>query len=96
MLGAKTAWPAIQTVLLALLRIPNRSGNGIKQSEPSVVSFELYERGERRGGGGSRETEDGRTPWRLSGLSSKKGKLWLILAKNVELHLLQFSGYIFI
>ena len=32
------------------------------------------------GRGRSRETEDGRTPWRLSGLSSKKGKLWLILA----------------
>ena len=28
--------------------------------------------------------EDGRTPRRLSGLSSKKGELWLISAKNFE------------
>ena len=34
--------------------------------------------------------EDGRTPRRLGGLSSKKGELWRILAKNFELHLLQF------
>ena len=34
--------------------------------------------------------EDDRTPWLLSGLWSKKGEFWLILAKNFELCLLQF------
>ena len=38
----------------------------------------------------SPEEEDGRTPWRAGGLSSKKGELWLILAEHFELHLLQF------
>ena len=34
------------------------------------MSFELYERRK----GEIEDTEDGRTPWRLSGLSSKKGR----------------------
>ena len=41
-LGAKKAWGAIQTVLLALLRIPKRSGNGIKQSEPSIIFVSVF------------------------------------------------------
>ena len=36
------------------------------------------------------ETEDGPTPEWLSDISSKKGELWLILAKNFDLHLRQF------
>ena len=42
------------------------------------------------GRGKSRETEDSRNPWRLTGLSSKKDELWLILAKTFELHLFPF------
>ena len=55
MFGAIKAWAAIQTVLLALLRLPNRSGNGIKQSVSSLVSFELYERRKGETGGEGRQ-----------------------------------------
>ena len=82
----KEASAAIQTVLIGILLIPSRSAKGRKQSEPSLICVELYEW--RRGR--LRNTEDGPTPWRLSGLSSKKGELWLILARNFELHMLHF------
>ena len=43
-LGVKKAWAAIQTVLVAILRIPNRLGNGIKRLSLRYKCFELYER----------------------------------------------------